>query len=202
MTVSELLKKSLHAFILLYNVATRAWRGPGLSPRGCWVGEALIGDYSTMGMTQQNYRTAKKHLERMGFITTRSTTKGTIAKLINTELFDPNFDFGNEQINGHLTIKQRTANGQATTNNNCKNSNNWNKREREHTHKMKMNVMNQYQTRRKSSTTATAGQQSPSGTASIITSRKRSNYLGSTVMANSSTGGERSSLGSTKTGNH
>jgi hypothetical protein len=50
-----------------------------------------------MGMTQQNYRTAKKHLEKMGFITTKSTTKGTLAKLVNTELFDPNFDFGNDQ---------------------------------------------------------------------------------------------------------
>jgi hypothetical protein len=38
----------------------------------------------------------------------------------------------NDQINGQLTSKQRTANGQATTNNNCKNSNNWNKRERAH----------------------------------------------------------------------
>ena len=106
----------------------RAWRGPDISPRGCGIGEALIGDYSTMGMTEQEYRTAKKHLKKMGFITTNSTSKGTIAKLINTELFDPNFDFGNDQINGQLTSKQRTANGQATTNNNCKNSNNWNKR--------------------------------------------------------------------------
>ena len=71
-------------------------------------------------------------LKKMGFITTKSTSKGTIAKLINTELFDPNIEFGNDQINGQLTSKQRTANGQATTNNNCKNSNNWNKRERAH----------------------------------------------------------------------
>jgi hypothetical protein len=130
--VSEILNKNSNAFILLYFIAMRAWRGPGRSPRDCDMGEALIGDYSKMGMTQQNYRTAKKHLEKMGFITTRSTTKGTIAKLMNTELFDPNFDFSNDQINGQLTSKQRTANGQATTNNNCKNSNNWNKRERAH----------------------------------------------------------------------
>ena len=126
--VSEILNRNSNAFILLYFIAMRAWRGPGRSPRDCDMGEALIGDYSKMGMTQQNYRTAKKHLEKMGFITTKSTTKGTLAKLVNTELFDPNFDFGNDQINGQLTIKQRTANDQATTNNNCKNSNNWNKR--------------------------------------------------------------------------
>ena len=127
--VSELLKKNQNAFILLYFIAMRAWRGPGISPRGCAIGEALIGDYSTMGMSEQEYRTAKKHLKKMEFITSRSTSKGTIAKLINTELFDPNFDFGNDQINEELTSKQRAANGQATTNNNCKNSNNWNKRE-------------------------------------------------------------------------
>ena len=81
-----------------------------------------------MGMEETPYRTAKKNLKKMGFITTKSTSKGTIAKLINTELFDPNFDFGNDQINEELTSKQRAANGQVTTNNNCKNSNNWNKR--------------------------------------------------------------------------
>ena len=126
--VSEILNRNSNAFILLYFIAMRAWRGPGRSPRDCDMGEALIGDYSKMGMTQQNYRTAKKHLEKMGFITTKSTTKGTVAKLVNTEIFDPNFDFGNDQINGHLTNKQRATNQQVTTNNNCKNSNNWNKR--------------------------------------------------------------------------
>jgi len=125
---SEILKVHSKTLTLLYLTAMRAWRGPGISPRGCGIGEAFIGDYSTMGMSEQEYRTVKKHLKKMGFITTRSTSKGTIAKLINTELFDPNFDFGNDQINGQLTSKQRTANGQATTNNNCKNSNNWNKR--------------------------------------------------------------------------
>jgi len=54
-------------------IAIRAWRGPGISPRGWDIGEALIGNYSTMGMTQQEYRTAKKHLKKMGFITIKST---------------------------------------------------------------------------------------------------------------------------------
>ena len=125
---SEILKEHLETFTLLYFIAIRAWRGPGISPRGRGIGEALIGDYLAMGMEETPYRTAKKNLKKMGFITTKSTSKGTIAKLINTELFDPNFDFGNDQINGQLTGKQRAANGQATTNNNCKNSNNWNKR--------------------------------------------------------------------------
>ena len=127
--VSEMLNKNPNAFILLYFIATRAWRGPGMSPRDCDIGEALIGDSARMGMTQQKYRTAKKHLENMGFITTKSTSKGTVAKLINTELFDPNFDFGNDQINEQLTNKQRATNDQVTTNNNCNKSNNWNKRE-------------------------------------------------------------------------
>ena len=108
--VSEILNRNSNAFILLYFIAMRAWRGPDRSPRDCDMCEALIGDYSKMGMTQQNYRTAKKHLEKMGFITTKSTSKGTVAKLVNTELFDPNFDSGNEQINGHLTNKQRASN--------------------------------------------------------------------------------------------
>jgi hypothetical protein len=43
----------------------------------------------------------------MGFITIKPTSKGTIAKLINTELFDPNFDFGNDQINERATGKRK-----------------------------------------------------------------------------------------------
>jgi hypothetical protein len=62
--VSEILKKHSKTFTLLYFIAMRAWRGTGISPRGCWVGEALIGDYSTMGMTEQEYRTAKGHLKK------------------------------------------------------------------------------------------------------------------------------------------
>ena len=126
--LSELLKKNPYALNLLFLIAIRSWRGPDMSPRGCGVGEALIGDWPTIGMTQQQYRTVKKHLQKMGFITTKSTSKGTIAKLINTELFDPNFDFGNDQINEQLTSEQQAANEQVTTNNNCKNSNNWNKK--------------------------------------------------------------------------
>ena len=105
--VSEMLKVHSKTLTLLYFIAMRAWRGPGISPRGCGIGEALIGDYSTMGMTEQEYRTAKGHLIKMRFITTQSTSKGTIAKLINTELFDPNFDFGNDQINGQLTTEMQ-----------------------------------------------------------------------------------------------
>ena len=105
--VSEVLNKNPNAFILLYFIAIRAWRGPSMSPRDCGIGEALIGDCANMGMSDTEYRTAKKNLKKMGFITTKSTSKGTIAKLINTELFDPNFDFGNDQINGQLTGKQR-----------------------------------------------------------------------------------------------
>ena len=63
--VSEIINKNPHAFVLLFFIAVRAWRGPGVSPRDCDIGEALIGDYSNMGMTEQKYRTAKKHLEKM-----------------------------------------------------------------------------------------------------------------------------------------
>ncbi len=105
--VSELLKKNQNDFILLYFIAIRAWRGPGISPRDCGIGEAFIGDYSTMGMSEQEYRTVKKHLKKMGFITIKPTSKGTIAKLINTELFDPNFDFGNDQINERATGRRK-----------------------------------------------------------------------------------------------
>jgi len=66
-------QKNSNAINLLFMIAIRAWPGPGISPPGWDIGEALIGNYSTMGMTQQEYRTAKKHLKKMGFITIKST---------------------------------------------------------------------------------------------------------------------------------
>ena len=177
--VSEILNKNPHAFVLLFFIAVRAWRGPGVSPRDCDIGEALIGDYSKMGMTEQKYRTAKKHLEKMGFITTKSTNKGTVAKLINTELFDPNFELGNEQINGQITSKQRAVNEQVTTNNNCKNLNNWNKREAAPL-KIKIYLLNQYQNRWKSWNTA-VDCLFRNGIANTITIKRRSNAHGKTL---------------------
>jgi hypothetical protein len=112
----ELLEYSQNAFLLLYLIAYRArWRD-GISVDGLSQGEALLGDYENIGLTEQMYRTAKLVLEKCGFATFRTTNKGTIARLINTRVFSISNDSPNGQNNGQPTDKQRTSNGQTTTN--------------------------------------------------------------------------------------
>jgi hypothetical protein len=82
--------KDRNAFALLAQIALRAKRTNDFSVHGLEIGEALIGDYKSIGLTEQKYRTAKAKLKTWGFITTKATNKGTIAKLINSEVLDIN----------------------------------------------------------------------------------------------------------------
>ena len=104
-----------HEFTLLALIAMRARRTCSFSTTNLEPGEALIGDCQSCGMTEQQYRTAKRNLEKWGFITTRSTNRGTIAKLENSGVFDINLQEGNEQPNEQSTDSQRTVNDQPTT---------------------------------------------------------------------------------------
>lgn len=117
----QLATKYKNAFILLTIIAHRARRNDNsINEHNLELGEALIGDYATCGMSEQEYRTAKLQLTRFKIITTRATTKGTIAKLTDTSIYDINIDEANEQDNGQVTDdstgSQRTPNERPTTN--------------------------------------------------------------------------------------
>jgi hypothetical protein len=89
------------AYLLLNLVALRAQRNPG-HPSGLKVGEALIGDYESIGTTRRKYRTALDVLVRMKYLTicetcrtrqkstTGVTTKGTRVKLLSSDIWDIN----------------------------------------------------------------------------------------------------------------
>src|SRR6185312_8439517 len=66
--ILEILKsrRNHDAYILLNVVALRAKRTKTFSTHNLEVGEALIGDHKSYGMSEQNYRTAKKKLETWG----------------------------------------------------------------------------------------------------------------------------------------
>ena len=113
----ELMKKP-YCFMLLSHIALRAKRTNDFSVHNLVIGEALIGDYRSIGLTEQKYRTAKKLLEKWKFITIKSTNKGTIAKLIDKRIFNINEEEDNDQTNDQSTINQRSINDQSTTNNN------------------------------------------------------------------------------------
>ena len=114
--------KNPDCFILLTQIAQRAKRTNDFNIHNLKLGEALIGDYKNIGLTRQQYRTATKKLENWQFITIKTTNKGTIATLINTDVFDINVNLPTN----NLTIKQPSSNHQATTNKNDKNEKNTN----------------------------------------------------------------------------
>src|SRR5205807_1422791 len=79
-----------YAFALLALIAQRArWRSL-LSTDNLEIGEALLGDYENFGMSRAIYRNSIKKLIRWKQITSRTTNKGTIAKLISSLVFDIN----------------------------------------------------------------------------------------------------------------
>lgn len=117
----EQLLKYPYAWTLLSQIALRGrWNNEALNPYNLELGEALVGDYLTGGMSEQQYRTAKKQLTKFKIATFKPTNRGTIAKLIDESIYDINLNAGNGQHNrqatDNLTGSQRTPNGQPTTN--------------------------------------------------------------------------------------
>ena len=120
----ELMAAKPRALLLLMQIAIRVQRTKAFNRYDLDVGEALLGDYKSLKMTEGQYRAAKKFLKKHSFATFRATNRGTIAKLINTEVFDPNLDNEDELNNDQISSKQRTANDPTTTTNNVKKENN------------------------------------------------------------------------------
>ena len=110
----DLLKKP-NEFLLLANIALRARRSDS-NIAGLKKGQAMMGDFANMGFKRQPYRTALANLQSMGFLTTQSTNKGTVATLMKSTVFDINTDEANHQTNHQLTSQQPSTNHQLTTN--------------------------------------------------------------------------------------
>jgi hypothetical protein len=111
----ELLKDP-HAWTLLSVIAIRARRTSDFGISGLRQAEALLGDYENYGLTQQQYRSAKKKLQKWQIATFRSTPRGTIARLTGTEIYDINAEPADEQASNQATIGQQMSNEQPTTN--------------------------------------------------------------------------------------
>lgn len=92
---------------------------------GLKAGQCFLGDFSKIGLTERQYRTAKKQLTDWGLATFKGTNKGTVGTIANTKVYDIN----EEAIDGQGVIREtgnRQANDgqvdtQATTNKECKN---------------------------------------------------------------------------------
>lgn len=112
----ELLKDPT-AFILLTTIALRARRTDEFNIHDLRSGEALVGDHDRCGLTRRQYRTAMRRLARWGFAAFRPTTRGTIATLCDTSIYDINETAGGQQV----AAARPTASQRAAPNKNEKN---------------------------------------------------------------------------------
>ena len=120
--LEDLIKHFPLAYVLLTIISIRAKRTDEISISNLEKGEALIGDFENYGMTRREYRTSLEKLLLYGFLTTKTTNKGTIAKLKDNRVFDVNLE--NNEINetANKTPSCRPAAGQQpATNKNDKN---------------------------------------------------------------------------------
>ncbi|HNY77600.1 MAG: hypothetical protein RBS72_04410 [Sedimentisphaerales bacterium] len=110
----ELLKDS-KAFTLYTQIALRAKRTSDFNLHGLTPGQALIGDHASCGLSEQEYRRAKVRLQRYGLARFEGTSKGTIATLCSTVIYDINVTTSEQAENERGTDGERTENDQGTT---------------------------------------------------------------------------------------
>ena len=85
-TTNELMRDPM-AMHLLTLIALRARFSDEPSVLGLTFGQAQIGDFKAIGMTQKEYRGAKKRLARYGLATFTGTNHGTVAHLTDSRVF-------------------------------------------------------------------------------------------------------------------
>lgn len=107
----ELIKKP-KVWAVLSLIALRTRRTPSLSKSDPQMGEAFIGDLEACGLTESEYRTAKRWLRSRGIVTFKNTNKGTIARLVDTSIFDVNLGQIDGQGDGQMTDRQRLTRNQ------------------------------------------------------------------------------------------
>lgn len=115
-----LVEKRPTAFVLLALIAKRAKRTLSHPDPNLEMGDALIGDYESYGVTERQYRTDKQYLEMYKFATFKTTNKGTVARIVKTTIFDINPELSTDETTGQRQASDR----QATTNKNDKNEKN------------------------------------------------------------------------------
>jgi hypothetical protein len=94
----------------LTQIALRARRSDAMySSIFLKANQALVGDREKLGLSEQEYRTAKKKLQKWGLATFKPTNKGTIATLTSTNVYDINAEECVAHIqHPHLSMENRT----------------------------------------------------------------------------------------------
>lgn len=88
---------------------------------GLKAGQCFLGDYASIGLTERQYRTAKKQLSDWNLATFKGTNKGTVGTIVNTKVYDINEEASDGQSATQETGKRQARDGQVTTNKECNN---------------------------------------------------------------------------------
>ncbi len=116
LTKSEQMGRLLFDDPIAYRLmAVIAWRARRTDSAltGLKAGQAMIGDYKKLGMTEKQYRGAVKRLTKGGLIGAQGTNKGTVATILNTVCYDLNID-GEGRTKGDPEGGQRADKGRLT----------------------------------------------------------------------------------------
>jgi hypothetical protein len=108
------------AFMLLCQIALRARRTDKFNQYNLLPGQALIGDHNSIGLTMKQYRTAKNKLISGNLATFKRAFNGTVATLINKDVFDININDGAIPF----LVEGQSKDNQGATNNNVNNEKN------------------------------------------------------------------------------
>jgi hypothetical protein len=117
----EIMKRNRCAFLLMWVIGERGQYSDEFNQHNLNPGEAFLGDFENYGMSEREYRTAKRLLEKWGFATFKATSKGTVGTLADTRLFSIFRLESDGQKDRQLSNGRRTGDGQATTTKNSKN---------------------------------------------------------------------------------
>lgn len=107
--------------LLKANHTDKKWRGIDVKRGSFITSYGKLAD--ELELSVQNIRTALSNLKLTGEITSESSSKNTVIKVVNYDLHQD----GNKQPSKQITINQQASNKQVTTTNNDNNNNNENK---------------------------------------------------------------------------
>ena len=86
--VTDTLLADMRALHLLTVIALRARYSAAPSVHGLTFGQAMIGDWEKIGMTQKEYRCAKQRLAAFGLASFKGKSRGTVATLLDQRVFN------------------------------------------------------------------------------------------------------------------
>lgn len=98
--ITAQLEGDMRAQHLLFVIGRRArWsRTPSLD--GLQYGQAYVGDFRSIDMSEKEYRCAKTRLQKWGLVSFEGTSRGTIATLLDDRVFSLSDDRKNEKWGG------------------------------------------------------------------------------------------------------